>query len=120
MITLRRRFTGRCALRGTSRQSCSIPSYHDTDVEVSARQLPCAVEWHPGFVLSVGMLRRHPSFRGPEYVELGVTIARNGYLTPKVLGDAARTGEYEPQDLKKVWHYLARFGDRSFGADAME
>ena len=96
------------------------PSYRDTDVEVWAHRLPCAVEWHPGFVLSVDTLRQHPSFRGPESVELGVSIARGGYLTPKTLGDAARTGEYDIQDLKKVWHYLARFGDRSYAADAIE
>jgi hypothetical protein len=89
------------------------PSYRDTDVEVRARRLPCAIEWHPGFVLTVDTLRQHPSFRGPEYVELGMAIARDGCLTPKILGDAARTGKYEVQDLKKVWHYLARFGDRS-------
>jgi hypothetical protein len=89
------------------------PSYRDTDVAGLARQLPCVIEWHPGFVLSVETLRQHPSFRGPEYVELGTAIAYDGYLTPKILGDAARTGKYDGQDLKKVWHYLARFGDRS-------
>lgn len=89
------------------------PSYQNTDVEVQARRLPCAIEWHPGFVLSVETLRQHVSFRGPQYVELGASIARDGRLTPKILGDAARTGSYEVQDLKKVWHYLARFGDRS-------
>ncbi|MET8586429.1 DUF3626 domain-containing protein, partial [Streptomyces collinus] len=28
-------------------------------------------------------------------------------------GDAARTGRYPLQDLKKVWHCLARFGTLS-------
>ena len=54
------------------------------------------------------MLRRYP-----EYIELGLTLAREAYLTPDLIGDAARTGRYESQDLKKVWHYLARFGDQS-------
>ena len=27
-----------------------------------------------------------------------------------IIGEAERTGRYAPQDLKKVWHYLARFG----------
>ena len=89
------------------------PCYRGTDVEILARRLPCSIEWHPGFILSVDTLQQHPSFRGPEYAALGTTIARNGSLTPRVLGDAARTGKYEIQDLKKVWHYLARFGDRS-------
>lgn len=31
-------------------------------------------------------------------------------LTPDLIGDAARSGEYDPQALKRVWHYVARFG----------
>jgi hypothetical protein len=95
------------------------PCYRDTEVEALARQLPCSIEWHPGFVLGVQTLRQHPSFRGPEFVNLGLAIARDGCLTPRMIGDAARTGTYELQDLKKVWHYLARFGDRSAAADAV-
>jgi hypothetical protein len=93
------------------------PSYRNTDVEALAQRLPCAVEWHPGFVLGIDTLRQYPQFRGPEFVELGMAIARDGYLTPKILGDAARTGRYDVQDLKKVWHYIARFGDRSRPAE---
>ncbi len=87
------------------------PCYRGTDVEALARALPCALEWHPGFRLPVDELRRHPEYRGPEYVALGVALARDGVLTPAVVGDAARTGRYELQDLKKVWHHVARFGD---------
>jgi hypothetical protein len=95
------------------------PCYRDTDVETLARRLPCSIEWHRGFVLSVETLRQHPSFRGPEFVDLGMTIARDGYLTPAVLGEAARGGKYHLQDLKKVWHYLARYGDRSDVPDSV-
>jgi hypothetical protein len=45
-----------------------------------------------------------------QYVDLGAEIAVDGHLTPRVIGDAARTGRYNEQDLKKVWHYVARFG----------
>lgn len=86
------------------------PSHRGTDVEAAARALPCRVEWHPGFRLTVPQLRRHPSYRGPQYVELGATLAENGTLTPHLLGQAARTARNDPQDLKKVWHYLAHFG----------
>ncbi|WP_433023428.1 DUF3626 domain-containing protein [Kribbella sp. CA-294648] len=86
------------------------PSYRDTPVEVAARQLPCLVEWHHGFRLSVEGLRRHPEYRGQRYVELGATIAVDGWLTPKVIGDAAALGSYDDQALKRVWHCLARFG----------
>jgi len=86
------------------------PSYRDTDVETAARQLPCPLEWHPGFRLSVAELHRHPDYRGQRYVDLGTRLAEAGYLTPRVIGDAARSGHYDQQDVKRVWHYLARFG----------
>jgi hypothetical protein len=31
-------------------------------------------------------------------------------LTARILGTAARTGEYDPQTVKYAWHYIARFG----------
>ncbi|MDH6108809.1 hypothetical protein P3T36_002270 [Kitasatospora sp. MAP12-15] len=86
------------------------PAYRGTAVEDAARRLRCPLEWHPGLVLTVDRLRRHPDFRGPQYVELGAEIAVAGLIDPRIIGDAARTGRYDQQALKKVWHYLARFG----------
>jgi hypothetical protein len=86
------------------------PGYRDTDVEAAARRLPCPVEWHGGFRLSVTELRRHPGYRGRQYVDLGTEIAGTGHLTPRLIGEAARSGLYAEQDLKRVWHYVARFG----------
>ncbi|MFE6023451.1 DUF3626 domain-containing protein [Streptomyces sp. NPDC056441] len=86
------------------------PSYRGTDVEDAARRLPCPLEWHPGVRISVEELRGHPDYRGQEYVKLGCEIASAGYLDPRILGNAARTGQYDEQALKKVWHCLARFG----------
>jgi hypothetical protein len=86
------------------------PCYRGTDVEAAARRLPCPLEWHPGFRLDVAELARHPEYRGPRYVDLGAAIAVDGQLTPRVIGDAARTGHHDEQDLKRVWHYVARFG----------
>jgi Protein of unknown function (DUF3626) len=91
------------------------PCFRETEVEALARQLPCAFEWHPGFRLHVDELAQHPSYRGPEYVALGRSVAGEGWLTPAILETAVRTERHHPQDLKKVWHYLARFGDRSAG-----
>ncbi|MYS18875.1 Protein of unknown function [Streptomyces sp. DvalAA-14] len=88
------------------------PSYRGTAVESAAGRLPCAVEWHTGFRLTVEELRRHPDYRGPEYVELGAAIAEDGLLDPRIIGAAAATGRYDPQGLKKVWHCLARYGRR--------
>ncbi|MBM9506570.1 DUF3626 domain-containing protein [Actinacidiphila acididurans] len=84
--------------------------YRGTDVEEAARALPCPIQWHPGFRLTVQRLRQHPDYRGQECVDLGVRIAVDGCLDPWVIGRAARTGRYDPQALKKVWHCLARFG----------
>jgi hypothetical protein len=89
------------------------PSYRGTEVDTEAKRLACPVEWHPGFRLSVAEMRRHPGYRGPEFVELGAAIAVDGYLTPRIIGDAVRTGRYDPQALKRVWHYVARFGGPS-------
>ncbi|MFD4601392.1 DUF3626 domain-containing protein [Streptomyces sp. NPDC058464] len=68
------------------------------------------VEWHPGYRLTVPELRRHAAYRGPEYAELGALIAEKGVVDPRIIGAAARTGRYRIQDLKMVWHTLARFG----------
>ncbi|MFF3768544.1 DUF3626 domain-containing protein [Streptomyces sp. NPDC001922] len=86
------------------------PSYRGTDVEAAARRLPCRLDWHPGLRLTIEELALHPGYRGHEYVELGAKIAVDGHLTPRIIGDAARTGLHDQQALKKVWHCLARFG----------
>jgi hypothetical protein len=84
--------------------------YRGTPVEAAARLLSCPVEWHPGYRITVEELRRHADYRGEEYAELGARIAEDGRIDPRIIGDAARTGRYALQDLKMVWHTLARFG----------
>ncbi|WP_217545125.1 DUF3626 domain-containing protein [Streptomyces sp. GbtcB6] len=84
--------------------------YRGTPVAVAARRLPFPVEWHPGYRLTVPDLRRHADYRGPQYAELGALIAEKGVVDPRIIGAAARTGRYGIQDLKMVWHTLARFG----------
>ena len=84
--------------------------FQGTDVERMARLLPCGVEWHAGFRLSVDELKQNPDYRGREFVKLGLTIARDGWLTARDVGDAARMNRYDAQALKRVWHYVARFG----------
>lgn len=87
------------------------PCYRDTPVEAEAGRLGCPVEWHGGFRVSTDDLRRHAGFRGPEFAELGISLARNGYLDPVMIGDASRSGHYDEQALKRVWHCVARFGN---------
>lgn len=86
------------------------PSFDNTPVADAAARLPVPVRWHPGFRLHTDELAHHPTYRGPHIVALGTALAENGWLTPRVLGDAARSGAHDPQDLKKVWHCVARFG----------
>lgn len=103
-------------VHGPLRLACDVealvldPSYRGTNVGELARKLPCKLEWHPGFLLTTQELARHPDYRGREFVELGLAIACKGVLTPAVLGQAANSGRYDPQALKRVWHYVARFG----------
>ncbi|WP_030158821.1 DUF3626 domain-containing protein [Streptomyces sp. NRRL S-244] len=86
------------------------PCFQDTAVEEAAGRLDCPLEWHLGFRLTVDELRLRPGYRGQEYVELGTRIAVDGVLDPRILGDAARAGDHDPQAIKRVWHCLARFG----------
>lgn len=85
-------------------------SYRGTPVEAEARLLPVPVEWHPGYRLTVAALYDHADYRGREYADLGASIAEDGLVDPRIIGDAARTGRYALQHLKMVWHTLARFG----------
>ena len=89
------------------------PCYRGGALERWARRYPCALEWHPGFRLDVATLRRHPDYRGAHIVALGAAIACDGVLDPACIGRAAAGGRHDPQDIKKVWHCLARFGDLS-------
>lgn len=86
------------------------PCFQGTAVEDAARRLDCPLEWHLGFRLTVDELRLQPDYRGREYVDLGARIAVDGFPDPRILGDAARAGDHDPQAIKRVWHCLARFG----------
>ncbi|WP_432178269.1 DUF3626 domain-containing protein [Streptomyces sp. NBC_00063] len=103
-------------VHGPVRLNCHVeavvldPCYRDSPVESAALRLGCPVEWHGGFRLGVDELRRHPGYRGQEYVDLATRIAVDGVLDPRIIGDAARADRHDPQSVKKVWHYLARFG----------
>ncbi|MEV0846248.1 DUF3626 domain-containing protein [Streptomyces sp. NPDC049954] len=86
-------------------------AYRGTGVEEDASRLPCPVDWHPGFRLPVEVLDDKGEFRGERIVRLAREVAGpGGVLDPRIIGDAVRAGRHDPQDLKKVWHCLARFG----------
>ena len=78
--------------------------------DASAGRRPCPVEWHAGFVLRLDEVRRRPGFKTPETVTPAERAAVGGLLTARILGEATRTGRDDPQTVKYVWHYIARFG----------
>jgi hypothetical protein len=82
------------------------PCFADTAVEDAAGRLGCRIEFHPGFRAFPADF--DPDYRGQEFVDLARTLADE--ITPDVIGHAARTGDHDPQSLKRVWHYLARYG----------
>ncbi|GAA4878552.1 DUF3626 domain-containing protein [Saccharopolyspora cebuensis] len=86
------------------------PCFRGTEVADLAAALPCPLEWHRGFRLTTGELRRHPDYRGPGIVALGERLAVDGHLDARIVGAAALTGEHHPQELKYLWHAIARFG----------
>jgi hypothetical protein len=86
------------------------PCFEGTPIERQANALGVPVEWHEGRCLTVGELEQHEDFRGPRIVEVGRRIARDGVLDAAVIGAAAASATEDPQDLKRVWHHVARFG----------
>lgn len=82
------------------------PCFRGTAIEASAARLGCRVEFHPGFRARSDAL--DPAYRGTESVALAQSLAAD--LTPHVIGVAARSGRYDAQQIKKVWHLLARYG----------
>ena len=83
--------------------------YRGTQIEADALTLPVSVEWHSGFRVAINTLHKFPEYRGQQYVELASALAVDGWITPAIIGSAAISGQYVDDDLKKVWHYLARF-----------
>lgn len=86
------------------------PSFRDTEVQQAAERLPCPLEWHDGYLLSVDELRRHRDYRGAVCVALGILLAQNGTLDPRIVGDAWRMGTHDDQAITRLWHCIARFG----------
>lgn len=84
------------------------PCYRGTAVEAAARALGCALQWHPGFRVESSSL--DPHYRGAHVVDLARSLG--AVLTPDLIGRAARSGRHDSQGLKRVWHYLARFGQQ--------
>lgn len=86
------------------------PCYRGTSIEASASALGVPVEWHEGRVLSLTELQDRHAYRDPGAVTAAEQIAEDGRLDARIIGDASRAGRHDRQDLKQVWHHVARFG----------
>lgn len=88
--------------------------YRGTAVAAAAAALPFAVEWHHEFRLHVDDFDRHQDYRGRHIPGVARQVADahtdDGWLDARTVGDATRAGRWRSQDLKYVWHCLARFG----------
>jgi hypothetical protein len=85
------------------------PCYRGTCVEDAARVLPCGVEWHDGFRLSIDRLDDCRHYRGSAAAEAVASMSVHGVVTPRDIG-LARFNGMDNQLLKWAWHYVARFG----------
>ncbi|GAA1892645.1 DUF3626 domain-containing protein [Paeniglutamicibacter psychrophenolicus] len=90
------------------------PSYRGTPIEAAARKLGCPVHWHQGFA-ATGTMLHQPGYRGKGPAELASRLAGDGELDPSGLGHARLRPGLDPQELKKVWHLLARYGRKPGG-----
>jgi hypothetical protein len=59
----------------------------------------------------VSVLADRPDYRGQRIVDCALGLARDGYLDARIVGQAALAGRCDEQTLKRVWHYVARFGE---------
>lgn len=92
------------------------PSFDDESLLHAARRSGITVETHPGYRVDVGQIAAHPEYRGPEIVEvakrIASSIAHSNRLSPVDVGRARRCPRFDAQQVKQVWHCLARFGRR--------
>lgn len=90
------------------------PSFDDESVLEAARRSQIVVETHPGYLADVGTIAAHSDYRGPEVVEaakrIASSIAHSTQLSPVDVGRARQCPTFDPQQVKQVWHCLARFG----------
>jgi hypothetical protein len=86
------------------------PAFRGTEVADAAAELPFPTVWHHGFVLPVDVLANHSDYRGEDVVRAGKEIAEGGMLDARVVGEAVRSGCYDGQLLKRLWHCVARHG----------
>ncbi len=86
------------------------PIYRSTSVEEHALKLGVPIQWHKGYELTIEEMSRYPEYRGQPFIDLAKGLVKEGKINAKILGLAVTEQGYDGQDIKKIWHYLARFG----------
>ncbi len=86
------------------------PSHRGTEVDEAAHALGCAVEWHPGFRMTVAALSDCVAYRGENAAKLATLLFEDEALTPAIWGAARRKEHADAKMFKHLWHCLARFG----------
>lgn len=101
---------GRVALEEDVEALVLDPCYRGSVIQTKAETMGISLEWHEGRYLSVETLDSHSDYRDPPAVEAGHRIARDGCITALVIGEAYRSGRYDPRALKQLWHIAAQWG----------
>ena len=86
------------------------PIYRSNVVEEYALKLGVPIKWHNGYELSIEQMNLHPDYRGQQFIGLAKELAQDGKINARLLGLAVTEQGYDEQDVKKIWHYLAKFG----------
>ncbi|PMJ95690.1 DUF3626 domain-containing protein, partial [Vibrio sp. 10N.261.55.A7] len=89
------------------------PIFRASPIEQQALALGVPIKWHNGFELSLEKMSNYPDYRSERYLELAKELAQSGKFNAQILGLAVTEQGYDEQEVKKVWHYLARFGYQS-------
>jgi ribosomal protein S18 acetylase RimI-like enzyme len=90
------------------------PSFDDHTVVETAGSRGLVVETHPGYVAEIADIAARPEYRGQDVADLACRIAEalanSAQLRPIHVARAGRAWDVDGQQIKKVWHCLARFG----------
>lgn len=86
------------------------PVFQGTATEAQAHRLPLRIKWHQGFRIDIGTIEANSDYRGDNIVAIAKALSVDGFIDPELLGRAVVNQCFNAQDIKKVWHYLARFG----------
>ena len=92
------------------------PFYRSSVVEEYALKLGIPMKWNNDYELSIEHMNLHPGYRGQQVIDVAKELAHDRKFNARLLGLAVTEHGYDEQDVKKIWHYLVRFGYLSIQA----